>query len=350
MRNDFFYLLDQINHQTKRQLFRSKRQLAVTFFKVILSIVQDTDSSYVKSKTQDEVTTYEFDTQQFDAVMRDAWSQQVKTYIQERRLSLAQLMRMYLYIRDYARFLMNEMMAFEENIHKPQTLSYLLFNAFEEKYPNYQSWKIKKEAPDSFSLDDIVYSTVYSVTMRIADVMGYMKDAIKDELALKVDPERQFVYQPMRETAYRAFVEDRLDATVEQHERWLPQPIDQLRKSPLPRYQTLSHAPSIKPVSPSTLTFKQKWGLLSTRQKWLMAGILLFEVAVVVALGVAIPGSEAVTVPAASAVAANVLASMLGTVVLACTTAGCAYRVFQQRQPDKFEQLEHSPEHASTLV
>lgn len=352
MRNIFISILDQAQAYAGQEPKRAVvPDLPASFFKLIFDIVQNKDAPFVMQKGVGSTgqPVFEFDVQQYAVMMRHEWKAVIMSAISSRDLSKQQLINLYRNIKTYASYLINQLECFSQRSFGPfYNLQPSIFDSidsyFASRYPDYRRWQLKKQTPAQFDLSLIVLNTAQAFTMRVTEFMGYMLEAIEDVIDNKVLIKSYLNSNKINMNGFRDFIADRLDSVVEQHEQFLPKPVTELRHAPVEKpwrgslihhLESQAKLPSITPVSKNILSFKEKWQLLSSRQKWTMAGILLFEVAVVVALAITIPGSEVVTMPAASAIAANVLASMLGSVVLACTTAGCAYRVFKQQNPPK---------------
>lgn len=352
MRNLFISILDQAQSYAGQQPKQAiMPDLPASFFKLIFDIVQNTDAPFVMQKGVGSTgkPVFEFDVQQYAVTMREEWRAVIMNAVTSHALSKQQLSQLYRNIKTYAVYLINELEYFSQHSFGPfYNLQPSIFDAvdsyFASRYPDYQQWQLKKQTPAQFDLSLVVLNTAQAFTMRVTEFMGYMLETIEDVIDHKVLIEPCLNSNEINMNGFRDFITDCLDDVVEQHEQFLPKPVRELRYTSVekPWRRSLAYhspwqdkVPSIAPVSKSVLSFKEKWQLLSSRQKWMMAGILLFEVAVVVALAITIPGSEVVTMPAASAIAANVLASMLGSVVLACTMAGCAYRVFKQQVAPK---------------
>lgn len=356
MRSLFFSLLDQVHHHVDQ---RSKKKvmpyLPASFFNTIFEIVQNEDAPYIvhKGEGSSGQPIVEFDVQQYAITIRREWQSIIADVLSSHQFSKQQLKHIYDASKAYTRYLMDQLELYSQHSYGPfYNLQPSVFDAveayFASRYPGYGQWKLHGKVPSRFDLSLIVLSTSQAYTMRVTEFMGYMLEAIESAFDSKLARRSHMLVNDISMAGFKDFIVERLDSTVEQHENFLPKSVAQLRDASVeklwnqPSVSSLplhSKMPSITPVSKNTLSFREKWRLLSTNKKWIMAGVVLFEIAVVVALAVAIPGSEVVTIPAASSIAANLLASMLGSVILACTAAGCAYRVF--KQPPELGLMEH---------
>jgi hypothetical protein len=349
----------------KKQWWKFSRshlhELSGDFYKQIMAYIQNPDAPFVVKKERISLDTgeithqYEFDVQKYKREVVSQVRQEIETYQASSSgmySSVSFLIELYSYLYALHAYLTDALYEFEDYYVQSNTIFDELKNFFYEHY-KYVRPLFSENQQHKFV--DIPIGVIPGITMRLTEFIVELMYAIRGKIEIKTGKQfnkATYVINPQDVNTLMDYLALSMHQQVERDLKYGNSIGDDALEiksfdiSQLPwrsgQYVAPTRKfkwPKLKVVPTEQLSFKQKWSVLSKSKKAAFFGFIALEVIAVIACSLLLPGSQAVILPGASFIAANVLAAMIGSSVVAATAAGgVGYTLFAHRQKHMSEQ------------